>query len=95
VSRLVLVLLASLFFGSAANAQETQGYKGLSSSVLKRYCIFADQLFSEGAVFCSAKHHVAVCGKDGVWIGGSQEKLDPVYCNTNPSLTPSAPQFEQ
>jgi hypothetical protein len=89
------VLLASLVLGPPASAQEAQGFKGLSSSDLKRFCIFADQLYSEGAVFCSAKHHVAVCGKDGVWLGGSQEKLDPAYCNENPSLTPLAPPFEQ
>ena len=93
MSRLVFVLLAGLLMGSAASAQE-QGFKGLSASDLKRYCIFADQLYSEGAVFCSAKHHVAVCGKDGVWVGGSQEKLDPLFCNANPSLTPIAPPFQ-
>ena len=93
MSRLILALVASLLLASTANTQETQGFKGLSSSDLKRYCIFADQLYSEGAVFCSAKHHVAVCGKEGVWVGGSQEKLDPVYCNANPSLTPITPQY--
>jgi hypothetical protein len=87
------VLLAGLFLGSAANAQD-QGFKGLSASDLQRYCIFADQLYSEGAVFCSAKHHVAVCGKDGKWMAGSQERLDPGFCNANPSLTPVAPPFQ-
>jgi hypothetical protein len=91
---LILALVAGLLLASAASAQEAQGFKGLSSSDLKRYCIFADQLYSEGAVFCSAKHHVAVCGKDGVWVGGSQEKLDPLFCNENHSLTPMAPQFQ-
>ncbi len=94
MARVVLALFASsLLLGSTASAQELQSFKGLSASDLKKYCIFADQLFSEGSVFCTAKHYAVVCGKDGVWSSGSQEKLDPAFCDANPSATPIAPQY--
>ncbi len=94
VTRVIWALLASsLLFGSTARGQESQGFKGLNASDLKKYCIFADQLFSEGSVFCTAKHYAIVCDKDGVWTSGSQEKLDPAFCDANPSVTPITPQY--
>ena|SRR5712691_11873554 len=73
-------MLTGFLFVPAANATEEdyQRYKGLSEDALTKACVFGDKLYSDGAVFCSAKHSPLTC-QSGSWVFGG--KLDAEFCD--------------
>lgn len=93
---LALVVLVPL---GAVAQQEQQGpqraivrigsYAGLSPEDRANYCLWAGQLYSVGAGFCSRQQTMTTCTDIGttrppVWVNKDNDK----NCDRNPSLTP-------
>jgi hypothetical protein len=92
-----LAVLAPL--GAEAQQDQTQsgqraivrigGYSGLSAEDRASYCLWAGQLYSIGAAFCSRQQTMTTCSDIGtsrppVWVNKDNDK----NCDRNPSLTP-------
>jgi hypothetical protein len=60
----------------------------MSSASAQAACIFNDKHYSQGAIFCSAKHMKLKCSKDGTWESLEEKTSDPAFCDGNPSATP-------
>jgi hypothetical protein len=63
-------------------------YAGLTAEDRISYCLWAGQLYSIGASFCSRQQTFSTCtevaGRRPIWVGKENDK----FCDRNPSLTP-------
>ncbi|MBN9086755.1 MAG: hypothetical protein J0J01_07595 [Reyranella sp.] len=66
----------------------TGDYAGLTKEDRDSYCLWAGQLYSIGAAFCSRQPTLTTCtevaGRRPAWIAKENDK----FCDRNPSLTP-------
>ena len=66
----------------------TGGSGALTPEDRMSYCLWAGELFTVGASFCSRQQTLTTCsevsGKRPVWVSKENDKL----CDRNPSLTP-------
>jgi hypothetical protein len=95
----LLVVLLSFTLPWAAAAQEqapaprsilriTGDYSGLTAEDRASYCLWAGQLYSIGASFCSRQQTLTTCtevaNRRPTWVAKENDK----FCDRNPSLTP-------
>ena len=66
----------------------TGDYAGLTNEDRNSYCLWAGQLYSIGASFCSRQQTLTTCsevaGRRPTWVAKENDK----FCDKNPSLTP-------
>jgi hypothetical protein len=66
----------------------TGDYAGLTDKDRDSYCLWAGQLYSIGAAFCSRQQTLTTCsevaGRRPTWVAKENDK----FCDRNPSLTP-------
>jgi hypothetical protein len=66
----------------------TGDYAGLTNEDRSSYCLWAGQLYSIGAAFCSRQQTLTTCsevaGRRPTWVAKENDK----FCDRNPSLTP-------
>ncbi|HZQ00906.1 MAG TPA: hypothetical protein VFB13_15300 [Reyranella sp.] len=92
------IVLALFLLPLAAMAQEQTSQRptlkivgdlsGLTADDRNSYCLWAGQLFSIGAAFCSRQQTLSTCtevaGRRPMWISKENDKL----CDKNLSATP-------
>jgi len=66
----------------------TGDYAGLTPEDRNAYCLWAGQLYSIGAAFCSRQQTFVTCtevaGRRPIWVSKENDK----FCDRNASLTP-------
>lgn len=95
---LIAIVVATLPLAAAAQEQSptvqrpilriTGDYAGLTPEDRNSYCLWAGQLYSIGAAFCSRQQTLTTCtevaGRRPTWVAKENDK----FCDRNASVTP-------